>query len=123
MSTTKTQSAVANPKAEGRDGPRKAQPLLGQRGREIQPYGALTRLPIGTPLTTVKEVLGDARSPFAFRDHRCQSGVDTRVMVCDVPIDASIAFEARVRVELRFSEEHLSDVAVTKTRTLFGFHL
>src|SRR5947199_6177925 len=43
MSTTRTQT----PPTAGQRGDGQAQPILGQRGKEIQPYGTLTRMPLG----------------------------------------------------------------------------
>lgn len=50
-------------------GPGKAQPILGQRGREIQPYGTLTNLPIGldesvraASVATLNQILADTMS-------------------------------------------------------------
>jgi starvation-inducible DNA-binding protein len=69
MSTTRTPTAPANPTAGRRDGARTAQPLLSQRGREIQPYGALTHLPIGldektcaASVAALNQVLADTMS-------------------------------------------------------------
>jgi starvation-inducible DNA-binding protein len=46
MATTRTQPTQAGGHAR-QGGKEEAQPLLGQRGRETQPYGTLTRLPLG----------------------------------------------------------------------------
>jgi starvation-inducible DNA-binding protein len=49
MATTRTEAA-AKPKTTaetGHDGSGRAQPLLQQRAKEIQPYGTVARLPIG----------------------------------------------------------------------------
>jgi starvation-inducible DNA-binding protein len=49
-----------------RDGAQRAQPQLGQRGKEIQPYGSLTRLPLGldekacrTSVELLNQILAD----------------------------------------------------------------
>jgi starvation-inducible DNA-binding protein len=46
MSTTKTQRAVAPSASPAQDGRHNPQPILQQRGQEIQPYGQLTRMPL-----------------------------------------------------------------------------
>jgi starvation-inducible DNA-binding protein len=65
MSTTRTQAAPAK-RHDGRHNP---QPILAQRGREIQPYGALTRLPLGldekvcaASVAALNQVLADTMS-------------------------------------------------------------
>jgi starvation-inducible DNA-binding protein len=47
MSTTRTQRAVAPSSGQTRDGGHDPQPILQQHGHEIQPYGRMTRLPLG----------------------------------------------------------------------------
>jgi starvation-inducible DNA-binding protein len=63
MTTTKTR-----PQASGtrQDGAHRAQPHLGQRGKESQPYGTLTRLPLGldekacqTSVELLNQILAD----------------------------------------------------------------
>ncbi|HZY84284.1 MAG TPA: DNA starvation/stationary phase protection protein [Gemmataceae bacterium] len=46
MATTRTQPTQA-PAPSRPEGKNEAQPLLAQRGKETQPYGTLTRLPLG----------------------------------------------------------------------------
>ncbi len=60
------QTATAPTSATKRDGAARAQPRLGQRGKEIQPYGSLTRLPLGldekacqTSVELLNQILAD----------------------------------------------------------------
>jgi starvation-inducible DNA-binding protein len=44
--TTKTEKYIEHRREVRRDGAERAQPLLGQRGKELQPYGTLKKLPL-----------------------------------------------------------------------------
>ncbi len=59
----------ASPAAQASDGQHNPQPILGQRGREIQRYGSLTRLPLGLDekvcadsVTALNQILADTMS-------------------------------------------------------------
>ena len=64
-------TAQARPRSSGatHDGAHRAQPQFGQRGQEIQPYGTITRLPLGlderacqTSVELLNQILADTMS-------------------------------------------------------------
>src|SRR5262245_44983195 len=66
MSAIRTKAA---PAAGASDGLHDPQPILGQRGREIQPFGSMTRLPLGlgekvcaASVTVLNQILSDTMS-------------------------------------------------------------
>src|SRR6516165_3418440 len=66
MSTTRTQRAVAPSASPTHDGRHNPQPILQQRGQEIQSYGQLTRMPLaldekvcGASVAALNQILVD----------------------------------------------------------------